>query len=112
MRPTADPDGPRRGRTWWARWAVGSVTALGGFVIAVVIAAVGRCSAFRGRCPAEPEPLLQDDAFRLVAVTLAITVWVVSWCIRPDRRGAVIAFLVGLISGVLGGIVAATTAAG
>jgi hypothetical protein len=106
MRPAADPNHPRRRWTWWARWALGVVTALLGGGVALLVAALGHCSAFGGRCPAEPGPLLESDVFRLVAVTIAITVWIVGWCIQPNRRGAVTGLLAGLVIGVIAGLAA------
>lgn len=112
MRPAADPDRPRRRWTWWARWAIGVVTALGGAAVALVITAIGHCSAFGGRCPADPEPLLDNDVFGSVAVTLAFTVWIVAVCIRPNRTGAILGALAGLAAGVVAGLAAAAYAAG
>lgn len=74
--------------------------------------ALGHCSAFGGRCPAEPEPLLENDVFGTVAVTIGIAVWIVGLCLRPNRSEAVVGFLTGLVVGVVAGLAAVAAAAG
>jgi hypothetical protein len=61
-----------------------AVSRLGGLAFALLVSAIGHCSAFGGRCPADPEPLMQNDVFGSVAATIAIAVWVVALC-RPGR---------------------------
>lgn len=112
MRPGAEPDLPRRRWAHRARWVTGAVATVGGVAVALLVAAIGHCSAFGGRCPADPEPLLHNDVFVLVAATIAITGWIVAVCLRPDRSGVAVGFLAGLVLGASAGLVAVLYAAG
>ncbi len=85
-----DPEHPQP-RSWVLslRWIVGVGTALVGATAAALLTWVGHCSAFGGRCPADPEPLWENDVFGTVWMIVAVTVALGTFCLRPDRRGAV-----------------------
>lgn len=108
-----DPHAPRSPR-WrlWVRWIVGIVAAGLGVATAVVVTAIGHCSAFGGRCPADPTPLLDDDVFGMVALAIGAAAAVVGVCLRPNRRGAVTSVVAAVPAGLLAGLLAATYARG
>jgi hypothetical protein len=98
--------------TRWLRWGVG-VTAAGlGAAVALVVTAVGHCSAFGGRCPADPVPLLEDDVFGMVALAIGTATAIVGVCLRPSWRGAITGLVAAVPIGLLAGLLAATSARG
>jgi hypothetical protein len=80
-----------RRRPWFAhpalRWVGGTLGLLGGGSFALLVAAIGHCAAFGGRCPAPRPPLLEDDIFGGLVLGLSVLVTSVVLAIRPDRRG-------------------------
>lgn len=101
-----------RNKSSWIRAVIGSIAAFAGVSLALAWTIVGHCSAMGGRCPAEPTPLLENDVFRLVALTIATTTLVVSLCLRPDWKGATAGAGVAVAIGLLSGFLAATVARG
>ena len=101
-------------RNWvlWLRWIVGVGTALVGATAAALLTWVGHCSAFGGRCPADPEPLWDNDVFGTVWMIVAVTVAVVTLCLRPDRRGAVVGVVRGVVLGLAVGLLAVVYTSG
>ena len=76
-----------------------------GLGLVAVAAAAGDCSMAGGSCPADPEPLLDDDTFRLAATGtfLAVAVPVLAW--RPSRRRLGIALGVGIVAALVIGLI-------
>ncbi len=109
-RAAAHPQ-PRR---WvlWLRWIVGVGTALVGATAAALLTWVGHCSAFGGRCPADPEPLWENDVFGTVGMIVAVTVTVVTLCRRPNRRGVVVGVVRGVVLGLVVGLLAVASTSG
>lgn len=101
-------------RNWvlWLRRIVGVGTAFVGATAAALLTWVGHCSAFGGRCPADPEPLWENDVFGTVWMIVAVTVTVVTLCLRPDRRGAVVGVVRGVVLGLLVGLLAVAYTSG
>lgn len=101
-------------RSWvlWLRRIVGVGTAFVGTTAAALLMWVGHCSAFGGRCPADPEPLWENDVFGSVWLIVAVTVAVVTVCMRPDRRGAVVGVVRGVVLGLLVGLLAVAYTSG
>jgi hypothetical protein len=79
------------GRRWFThpavRWVGGALGTLAGGLFSLLVAAVGHCAAFGGRCPAERPPLLEDDIFGGLVLGLSALVTSLVLAIRPDRRG-------------------------
>lgn len=96
----------------WLRWIVGLGTAVIGVAATVLVTLVGHCSAFGGRCPADPEPLWDNDVFGSVWMIVAVTAAVVTFCMRPHRRGAAVGALLGLGLGLVAGLLAVAYTAG
>lgn len=88
------------------RAVLAAVTAVGGFGVAALTLALGHCSSFGGRCPAEPVPLWENDVFGGVGIGVAVSVFAVIAAARPDRSGltigAVVAVPLGLVAGFAG----------
>ena len=107
----AEQPQPRR---WvlWLRWIVGVGTAFVGATAAAWLTWVGHCSSFGGRCPADPEPLWENDVFGTVWMIVAATVAVVTLCMRPDRRGAVVGVVRGVVLGLVVGLLAVAYTSG
>jgi hypothetical protein len=69
----------------------------------LITATLGDCSAFGGRCPQEPPPLLEDDAFWLSATGAFVAAATPIFLWAPSRGrlllavgiGAAIALVVG-----------------
>ena len=104
---------PQRER-WvlWLRWIVGVGTALVGGTAPALLTWAGHCSAFRGRCPADPVPLWENNVFGSVWLIVAVTVAVVTFCMRPDRRGAVVGVFRDVVLGLLVGLLAVAYTSG
>lgn len=105
------PDGSRS-LAWILAALLAVLSSLLGLAILVVGTVLGHCSAFGGRCPAEPGPLLDNDVFGLAVVgsamivVPAVLVWSDSWPTRLRRMA------VAVPACVLVGWLAATWAAG
>lgn len=101
-------------RRWvlWLRWIVGVGTTFVGATAAALLTWVGHCSAIGGRCPADPEPFWENDVFGFVWMIVAVTVTVVTLCMRPDRRAAVIGVVRGVVLGLLVGLLAVAYTSG
>jgi hypothetical protein len=108
---TADSPQPL-GWVLWLRWIIGVGTAVVGGTAAALVTSVGHCSAFGGRCPADPEPLWENDVFGMVWMIGAVTVAVVMFCMRPDRRGAAAGVAGGAIVGLVAGLLAVAFTSG
>ena len=96
----------------WLRWIVGVGTAVIGSMAAGLVTLVSHCSAFGGRCPADPEPLWENDVFGAVWVVVAGTVAVVALCLRPDHRGAIGGVVRGVVLGLVAGLLAVAYTSG
>lgn len=88
------------------RAVLAGVVAAGGLGVAAFTLALGHCSAFGGRCPAEPVPLWENDVFGGVGIGVAVSVFALAAAIRPSRRGlivgAIAAAALGLVAGLWG----------
>ena len=62
--------------------------------IVLLAAAVGHCSAFGGRCPAEPPPLWDDDVFGTAAMGAALAVGLPATWINPSGYGVYLPYFV------------------
>lgn len=91
-----------------ARRALSVIVAVGAVVIgaACVLLAVtiGDCSAFGGRCPSDPQPLLEDDTFGMAAFGAALATGVPVFLRRPGWRRAALAIGVGVIAALVIGL--------
>ncbi len=87
-----------------AKYVAISLSVAVGLGLVTVAGAVGDCSAFGGRCPADPGPLLEDDTFRFAAfgIFIATAVPVFAW--RPSWRRLGVAVAVGLASALVVGL--------
>jgi hypothetical protein len=79
------------------------VVGLGMVLIAI---AVGDCSAFGGRCPAEPTPLLEDDAFGTAAFGTFMATAAPIFATAPSRRRLGAALAIGAAAAIVVGLVA------
>jgi len=89
---------------------VGSVCV--GLGMVFLAATVGSCSAFGGRCPAEPPPLYDDDVFGLAAMGTALVVGVPWFVSRPSKRRFVQALVAAAVAAVLVGLMVRSAAHG
>jgi len=87
--------------------AVAVVVGLGLILLAVTL---GDCSAFGGRCPADPPPLLEDDVFGMAAAGGALLVGVPVLLTAPSWRRLGIATVAALGAGLLIGMLARSLA--
>ena len=78
-------------------WVVSAATLLAVFT-------VGRCDSFGGRCPADPEPLLQNDNFAMAAMATFAAVAGAILLSAPSWRRVAWAAGVGLAAGLLVGV--------
>ncbi len=76
-------------------------------MVLAVAFAVGDCASFGGRCPAEPEPLLDDDVFRIAAIGGALLV--APPLLLARRRWYVVVSATALAAVVLGLVARAAT---
>lgn len=83
-----------------------------GLGLVLVVSAVGHCSAFGGRCPAEAPSLLEDDVFGSAAMGGFIAVGVPIWLAQPSLRRLWVAVPVGLAIAVIIGLIARSAALG
>ena len=77
-------------------WVVSAATLLAVFT-------VGRCDSFGGRCPPDPEPLLQNDNFGMAATATFAAVAGAIFLSAPSWRRVAWAVGVGLGAGLLVG---------
>jgi hypothetical protein len=86
-----------------ARYTAIVVAVLVGLGLILLSVTLGDCSAFGGTCPADPPPLLEDDAFGMGAMGAALLVGVPTFLTAPSWRrlgiavaaAAVAAFVIG-----------------
>ena len=99
-------------RRWalWLRWIVGVGTALVGSTAAALLTWLGHCSAFGGRCPADPQ--WDNDVVGSVSIIVAVTVAVVTICMRPDRSGVATGVVRGIVLGPIVGLLAVAYSSG
>lgn len=83
-----------------------------GFGLVLMAVTVGDCSAFGGRCPSEPGPLLDDDVFGMAALGGALASGVPVFLARPSRRRVPIAIAVAATAAVVVGLMARAAASG
>lgn len=67
----------------------------------IAVFTVGRCDSFGGRCPADPEPLLQNDNFGMAATATFAAVTGAIFLSSPSWRRGAWAVGVGLGAGLL-----------
>ncbi len=87
--------------------AAAVVVGLGLILLAVTF---GDCSAFGGRCPADPPPPLEDDVFGMAAVGGALLVGVPVLLTAPSWRRLGVAAVAALGAGLLIGMLARSLA--
>ncbi len=86
------------------RGVLAGVVAAGGLGLAAFTLALGHCSAFGGRCPAERVPLWENDVFGGVGLGVAVSVFAVAAAIRPSRWGLIVAVIIAAALGVGAGL--------
>lgn len=112
----SDPD--RRERTppglWWRLITILVILAavIVGVALILLAATLGSCSAFGGRCPADPSPLVEDDTFGLAATGAFLIAAVPTYVTRPSWRRLGLAIAAGLGAGLLVGLVVRSMASG
>jgi hypothetical protein len=95
---------PRRlGRALAAVLSAAAVAA--GVVMVALAALVGHCGAFGGRCPAQPPPLLEDEAFGTAFAGAGLALAAMVLATGPFRRRIVPALVVALAGGLVVGLV-------
>ena len=91
------------------RVVVGVGAAVVGAIVVLVVAALGHCSAFGGRCPRGSA--FDAEVFWSAASATAAAVAIPVYLYRPSTRRLVIATLVGVLVGLaVGAAVTASTA--
>ena len=104
--PAAGAPRTRRSRLRTALLLVGSSVLVGIGIVTVGLAAVvGSCSAFGGRCPSDPEPLLQDDVFGMASSGAAAVLAGLVLVVPGLRRRWPVAVAVVLLGAVMVGLV-------
>ena len=71
---------------------------------------LGDCSAFGGRCPQDPPPLLDDDTFGMAAIGAALVVGVPVFLSAPSWRRLAIAAGSALAAALVIGLLARSAA--
>lgn len=94
------------------RVVLGTVGGVVGGLIVVLAVTVGHCSAFGGRCPADPPPLWDDDVFGMSFTGALIAVAVPIWLARPGWRQVAPAIATGVPAALLIALAARAMAAG
>ena len=94
------------------RIAVGTVAFLAGALLVLLATAVGHCSAFGGRCPAEPVPVWDDDVFGMSFLGAVIAIGVPVWLARPGWQRVAYAAATGVPAALLIALLARDVAAG
>lgn len=104
---TDDPVRPRGVRFVELRWALAAVVVVLTVGVAYVTTLIGACDAFGGRCPGEPEPLLDDDVAGSLFVTALVGGGLAALAAPVRTRWWVRALVVTAIA-VLAGLYGAT----
>ena len=73
---------------------------------------VGSCSAFGGRCPSDPEPLLQDDVFGMASTGAAVALSGLVLVVPALRRRWPVAVAVVALGAVVAGLMVRSYASG
>ena len=94
------------------RAALAAAVVVAGLGVAVLTLMVGHCSAFGGRCPAEPVSLWDNDVFGGVGIAVAVSAFALAVAIRPDRRGVTVGAVAAVVAGPIAGLWAAVAASG
>ena len=106
--------GPTRAQRRWRllRGFAGVAAVVFGLGLVLLVSAVGHCSAFGGRCPAEAPPLFEDDVFGSAAMGGFIAFGIPVWLAQPSLRRLRVAVPVGLAAAVIIGLIARSAALG
>ncbi|MBT8201805.1 MAG: hypothetical protein HKN74_11350 [Acidimicrobiia bacterium] len=104
------PPSPARFRI--LRILLGVAAVVFGLLLIVVVSAVGHCSAFGGRCPADPPPLFEDDVFGTAFMGGLLAIGAPMWLARPGWRRLGLALAVAVPVALLIGLGARSSAAG
>ena len=91
---------------------LGAGAVLFGVLLILLVAAVGHCSAFGGRCPADPPPLFEDDVFGTAFMGGLVAIGIPIWLARPGWRRLGRALAIAVPLAFLIGLVARSSAAG
>lgn len=82
------------------------VSALIGIAVAALTIWIGDCSAFGGRCPREPDPLLEDDVFGSLVMCGLLIAGGPYWLYNPKLsrfgKGLAIGIGFGILLGLMG----------
>lgn len=81
-------DSDRLRRPLWfrvARVLLLAIATIVGVALMLLAFTVGDCSAFGGRCPSEPPPLIEDDTLRFAGLGAALVVGPWVFLSRPSR---------------------------
>jgi hypothetical protein len=94
------------------RWTAAIIAILVGSGMFLLAVTVGHCSAFGGRCPAEPPALFDDDVFKSAFFGGAlVTAGALMLAAKPWRRLAIV-LPAALVAGFILGVLARSYAAG
>ena len=99
-------------RFQWLRILASVSAVLFGVGLIVLVAAIGHCSSFGGACPADSQPLWEDDVFGSAAFGGFVAVAVPMWLARPSLQRMRLAVPVGLGAALVVGLIARSAAAG
>ena len=91
---------------------VSSVLVGMGVVTVGLAGLVGSCSAFGGRCPSDPQPLLQDDVFGMASSGAAVALAGLVLVVPGLRRRWPVAVAVVLAGALVAGLVVRSYASG
>jgi hypothetical protein len=99
---------------WWRLITILVIVAavLLGVALILLAATLGSCSAFGGRCPADPPPLVDDDTFGLAATGAFLIAAVPTYVTRPSWRRLGLGIAAGLCAGIIVGLVVRSIAHG
>ena len=99
---------------WWRLLVILVITAavLLGVGLILIAATLGSCSAFGGRCPADPPPLLDDDTFGLAATGAFLIAAVPTYVTRPSWARLGLGIAAGLCAGTIVGLLVRSIAYG
>ena len=108
----SSPASPPVARFRRVRLALAICAVVLGAGIVLLAAAVGHCSAFGGRCPADPPPLWDDDVFGTAAMGAALAVGLPVWLVQPSVRRLRMAVPLALGAALVVGLIARSAASG